>query len=136
MTAAIGAIALPRQAWAQSAGPKDAMAAKLPRQWTSGSSRRKGAIPLDISKLEPGALRRASSYSLSGIAPDARLRSAVAPLGRLANGLETVSERPHHPAGGRFLASSSFQIRRERYLSASPNGRCLCQILVCFFVFP
>src|SRR3982075_2480251 len=45
-------------------------------------------------------------------------------------------ERLHHPASGGFLASSSFPIRRERYLSTSPNGRCLCQILVCFFVSP
>src|SRR5882757_6338972 len=68
------------------------MAVKLPRQWTSGSSRRKGEIPLDISKLEPGASRRASSYSLARIAPDARLRCAVAPLVRLTNGLEAVRE--------------------------------------------
>src|SRR5258708_25067855 len=54
----------------------------------------------------------------------------------LTNGLETVRERLHHPTGGRFLVSGSFQIRRERYLSTSPDGHCLCQILVCFFVSP
>jgi hypothetical protein len=32
------------------------MAVKVPRQWTSGSSRRKGeTIRVDVSELEPGA---------------------------------------------------------------------------------
>ena len=112
------------------------MAVKLPRQWTPGSSRRKGEIPLDISKLEPGAFAPGFPlFNERALLPMHSCRAA-APLGRLANGLEMVRERLHHPAVGRFLASSSLQIRRDRYLSTSPNEHCLCQILVCFFVSP
>src|SRR5205807_2148915 len=58
---------------------------------------------------------------------------------RQSSKLQLTHDRRHRcdrAAGDPFPVSSSFQIRRERYLSTSPNEHCLCQILVCFFVSP
>src|ERR1700756_3833137 len=99
----------------------------------AGRERPSGWMSLNLS---PAHSRRASFYPLSAHCSRCTLGERGGSPGLMANGLETVRERLHHPAGDRFPASSSFEIKRERYLSTSPNGHYPCQILVCFFESP